>query len=1392
MGVLKGVGRVPSEYLLEPEQMETKLPAAPERQVEAARELQEAEAAAKEVAAASPRLREPAVERYTVEGREGRVLPVVEHKGTLPGGHAEALEKGLSSKYIEEREISHEEATRKQQERRRAGQRGRDPLEDPGFREFPEDVKKSILEAKDVGERRRIWQQEAPRVIAEAVDRLKADVERVGIKDEHRQRLRDLIQQANMTSAERELPPFAAKLTERLSPERLTELGQRLRAVEMTRERPELRQMAQETALKARQELAAEVRGPESPERVLARREQLHERLKSQTGEEGDVASLKRSSAVAGSYNFPAARGIEPKEGAELTRASDIFKRMQGVFHEPKTKRSPGKHPIKFAIRWRRSGHWAKGWYSSYRDLTRIDVPLDLNTGAHEFAHAMQDQTIGLRWKPKDKAVRTEMQDLGRALYGKEAFKNLPVYRQVAEGWAEFWARDLLGDTTLDKQFPAASRFLRAWLAAPAQDAVREQYESVAEGMRNYRDQGALGRRRASIHFAGDKLSPEQEAVLGSKKDQIKRFLDLATDDMARARHAMQRYGIETGDVPMKADPYRMLSLWRGRGRSIADTFINRATLGRGMKRSGEGLKPAFNELTPEDREPWAMYVASRVELERQDRGMAGSLSREENLAVIEKLHNPRYERTAQRVKGVFDRAIDYLVYHGAISEGAGDRAKESYAYYIPLFKMLEGPRLAGRPSRGVAEAGPAVGRAKGSEHELRDPYEAITQQLYTMVTKAHQASVMKSLRTLSLIEPGLGGLMSEVPRDVRPIVLNVSELRKALEKLGVHTKAEDADVDLASILTLFEPVQRPTGHEAIIEYSPNYTEHDLRWLRENYGDKVANKAEKENGKAKWWELDNDMFESLMGLDAENALYAPRVVTAATRLVKLGRVALSPSFTLNNILRDAAELPMFGSSKLQTRWLPIVGGLIEMGLGAKTQLKGRNPIAGIKRLMGKQVPIDPVMQIYLDAGGKGSTYLAEATQPRKISYENLFRRSLKQRVAATIEHPLRSGLRAIELIERGMSEAELPGRVREMKLTYDRAIKEGKGEDEAAFEGLEAAAEVTQNYIRNGAIIRGASRWYAFLGARIGGVRRMTRAMLGYEGRDRQMRVITGGISTMSTLAVLNYFFNGDREDWQDRPDWLRNNYITWYPGGKEITWPKSHEVSKVFYNPIEWAIGAFYGTNKDDAASYWLNMVINELRDYAFIPTIFQPAAETISNYNFFTGKPIVPPWMEERLSPEKRSFIYTTWIARQIGKVLNVSPIKVEHAMGQYSGGLSLSLMRTIDDLFDLKEAAATRQPESDQEQLAELPFIGTLFRHEAHSQSATVDELFEAERAVRQSDDPRLQAMRSTLRQAREQVSAILKEAREGRRSRVEADRMAYRAALPAVRQYRRLTR
>lgn len=1539
MGVLKGVGRTPSEYLLEPEQMETKLPAAPERQAAAARQIEMGVAVAREAEKPPAKVTEAELAEL------GREAPPAPKEAPTLREHLAEVEKGQLERRVEELTRDSLTGLHGQASYYAARDRiDRDPTKEwvsfdlRNFKAVNEilgyfeggnaRIKKMGEAIRQAASELGISERQTFRVggdeFAVAVPS-KGEVGRRFIARVHELMPEERIGESDYVTGPRagvgKTAKTAAEVTEAMKSfetgPKFREISKKLAAGEALAKVPEARELGHRVAQEAKQELAAEVRGPESPERVLVRREQLHERLKSQageeetfaaprdplkedlaneiaenpdisrlidltrrvrqaekndlpleevkklmvetgwpenwerfsrargyteqeiadfrelhdlsrrfpqessdigyyvsqelqglrwnpkkrswelveepTGEEGDVASpLPPFIAAAHSGSFPAARGIEPKEGAELTRASDIFKRMQGVFHEPKTKRSPGKHPIKFAIRWRRSGHWAKGWYSSYRDLTRIDVPLDLNTGAHEFAHAMQDQTIGLRWKPKDKAVRTEMQDLGRAFYGKEAFKNLPVYRQVAEGWAEFWARDLLGDTTLDKQFPAASRFLRAWLAAPAQDAVREQYESVAKGMRNYRDQGSVNRVRASTHMADAPLSPEMKAAAGPAWERAKARLDVWTDDLAGIRHAMQRYGVEVGEVPITADPYRVASVRKGTGVSVAETFLWRATLGQTGKRTGEGWKQALESINADELDDFVAYWKARAELEKQDRGITTQLPREDYLATIEKLGNQRFETAVMRSKQWNDRLVDYGVAHGAISEAAGIRIKESYGVYIPMFRALEGPRRAGAPPRGVAERGSGVGYVEGSTRETVDPLKAMMEVTQSIISKAHQASVMKALDTLSLIEPGLGGLWTRVPRDMAPLKLDVKRVRDALEKIGINTEVQKglSEADISSILTLFEPVKKPTGHEAIVEYTPNRSPEEIAWLRRNYGDKVANAAEERNGKAGWYEMDPGMFEAVMGLDAVQVPPALQALSFFTRMVRLGAVSLRPAFQTFNVLKDSALLPLFGSSKLATRWLPVVGGLTEMVAGARAQLKGRNPIASIRRKLGQKVDVDPAAQVLLDAGGKGATFMREATAVQKRPYEGLLERNLKQRVLSTIQHPLRTGLKAADYVERFLAEGEMFGRTREYKLKYEAAKKAGKSEEEAFLEGLEGAREVTQNFMRAGANVRMASRLFPFFSARVGAHRRFLRTALGYEGTDKQKQFFVMGATTLGAVGLLNYLLHGDEDWWNDRPSWLKNNYWSWKVGDLEITWPKPHEIGALFSNPIEWTLNSVFGTEKDDALDLLGGMIVNELRSYAMLPTIFS-GFEAAANWSAFTGKQIVPDWMEDRLPPEKRYHIYTTWIARQIGSLLKVSPIKVEYLLSQHTGGLGLELSRTMDEVLGLKQIVREHMGETDPETLAEIPFVGRFFSNYPHKASATVDELFEAERAVRQSDDPRLQAMKGTLRQAREQVSAILKEAREGRRSRVEADRMAYRAALPAVRQYRRLT-
>jgi GGDEF domain-containing protein len=1396
MGVLKGVGRVPSEYLLEPEQMETKLPAAPERQAAAARQIEMGVAAAREAEKPPAKVTEAELAEL------GREAPPAPKEAPTLREHLAEVEKGQLERRVAE--LSTDPMTGLQTPAVYERAKARFDA-DPSTEWVTVDLR-NLKAANTL-----LGREGADKLLGKAGKALSQAAEELGISkrlqfraggDEFAvpvkagsemgrrliERMRELLPDEQIGDSEYRFGArfgvgktvaAAHEVTEAMKSfetgPKFREISKKLAAGEALAKVPEARELGHRVAQEAKQELAAEVRGPESPERVLARREQLHERLKSQAGEED---------APPHSGSFPAARGIEAVEGAELTRASDVFRRMQGVYE---------KHPIKFPIRWRRAGHWAKGWYSSLQKLARMNVPLDLNTGAHEFAHAMQDQTIGLRWKPKDKAVRAEMQDLGRALYGPTAFNRLPVHRQVAEGWAEFWARDLLGDTTLDKQFPAASRFLRAWLAAPAQDAVREQYESVAEGMRNYRDQGSVKRVRASIHMADDPPSPEMKAAAGPAWDRVKARLDKWTDDLAGIRHGMQRYGVEVGEVPITADPYRVASTRHGTAPSVAETFLYRATLGLTGKRTGEGFKQAIEPINADEIPDWVTYWKARIELENSDKGILTAHPREDYLATIEKLGNQRFETAVQRAKQWSDRLIDYGVAHGSISEASGIKIKESGGVYMPLFRVFDEAVLRhGQPPRGVAERGSGAGFREGSTRESVDPMKAIMEVTQSIVSKAHQASVMKALDTLALIEPGLGGLWTPVPRDVTPLHLDVKRIREALEKIGVNTKLQEglSEADVSSILTMFEPMSKPTGPEAIVEYTPNRSPEEIAWLRRNYGDKVANAAEKRNGKTGWYEVDPAMFKALRGLDAIQIPPALQALSFFTRMVRLGAVSLRPAFQTFNVLKDSALLPLFGSSKLATRWLPVVGGLTEMVAGARAQLKGRNPIASIRRKLGQKVDVDPAAQVLLDAGGKGATFMREATAVQKRPYEGLLERNLKQRVLSTIQHPLRTGLKAADYVERFLAEGEMFGRTREYKLKYEAAKKAGKSEEEAFLEGLEGAREVTQNFMRAGANVRMASRLFPFFSARVGAHRRFLRTALGYEGADKQKQFFVMGATTLGAVGLLNYLLHGDEDWWNDRPSWLKNNYWSWKVGDTEITWPKPHEIGALFSNPIEWTLNSVFGEEKDDALDLLGGMIVNELRSYAMLPTIFS-GFEAAANWSAFTGKQIVPDWMEDRLPPEKRYHIYTTWIARQIGSLLKVSPIKVEYLLSQHTGGLGLELSRTMDEVLGLKQIVREHMGETDPETLAEIPFVGRFFSNYPHKASATVDELFEAERAVRQSDDPRLQAMKGTLRQAREQVSAILKEAREGRRSRVEADRMAYRAALPAVRQYRRLT-
>jgi hypothetical protein len=79
-------------------------------------------------------------------------------------------------------------------------------------------------------------------------------------------------------------------------------------------------------------------------------------------------------------------------------------------------------------------------------------------------------------------------------------------------------------------------------------------------------------------------------------------------------------------------------------------------------------------------------------------------------------------------------------------------------------------------------------------------------------------------------------------------------------------------------------------------------------------------------------------------------------------------------------------------------------------------------------------------------------------------------------------------------------------------------------------------------------------------------------------------------------------------------------------------------------------------------------------------------PLLEAQTNYNLFTGRTIVPSWMEEDgREPGKAYRPHTNELA--IMEQLNVSPMKIEHILKGYGGTLGTYVMDLID--WSLKSA-------------------------------------------------------------------------------------------------------
>ena len=218
------------------------------------------------------------------------------------------------------------------------------------------------------------------------------------------------------------------------------------------------------------------------------------------------------------------------------------------------------------------------------------------------------------------------------------------------------------------------------------------------------------------------------------------------------------------------------------------------------------------------------------------------------------------------------------------------------------------------------------------------------------------------------------------------------------------------------------------------------------------------------------------------------------------------------------------------------------------------------------------------------------------------------------------------------------------------------------------------AARVTTNFKAGGNITKWANRNGAtFLNASVQGAMQQVRNV-----REANMNGLRGWANLAAKFAMaglpailLNGLIWKDDDDYEELSDYVKQNYyIVWKKDdGTFIRIPKGRTVA-VIQEAIQQVENARTGDDEVDLKSF-LDLVLNNLAPNNPIDNnIISPITQVISNKTWY-GEDLVPTRLQDVPANEQYDESTDTF-SRWLGDKLNISPMKINYVLNQYSGGV------------------------------------------------------------------------------------------------------------------------
>jgi hypothetical protein len=977
------------------------------------------------------------------------------------------------------------------------------------------------------------------------------------------------------------------------------------------------------------------------------------------------------------------------------------------------------------------------GEYHRQSAVTRLRTWTDFATLVHEGGHALND----MHAQPMDEFIdrnRGAMSKIANTLYGGDLTK-APIETILREGFAEFfrvysmtpaYARNRWGalttdfENTLDGADPKLRTALnkiadqfQAWLQLPSSQLVENM---VVDGRRAQGIEAAV----KELKDAGFK-SWMQEHARRAVEWSVNRYAPLNQMVTDLLNLGEENRGVSL-DLKRADDPRVIARLARNSGAraqvQLTDGVIGYRSTQSGSRGLREAILTALN--LPPDSVPGSLdqtvlksfdaYLVSRRALDEWRRYEAGEIERPPTGA--QKGDHVRHARETEKQYPHFIQAAEIVHEFGMAlwqkRYEAGLMDKETYQeglqrqFYAPLQRDVTDKQGTGADSlqfgSSVLTKGP---RFKGSDRDIISPMTTLMHMTFALERQIAENDAKKALAILADRAGKAGALVERIPAS--QLVGQTFSVQQVAQRLVGDTDLDQTDAaDLLTILggsieqgdmmTLFRSEQAGTQGENVLFFWENGKVAALRLTEKSLGSDVVN--------------------LMNGLGRENMDITMELIAGTSGVFRTA-ITKWPDFLIVNYIRDQMSAWVL----TDVGFTPFVSGIRGMvdELRQKDWAKSYNVAGGIM-------------------GGMNTAALHKARVDRDLNalrakgYKAQLLGDMDGTLGGTLMGAARAFGRVTELSETGT-------RLGLFRAAYNRGKADGLTDYEASIE----ASYIATDYIDfglNGSKMLTSRRIIPFLNAQIQGLYKMVRTLGGDEvaqrkglkfvlgayfksvknlplSRVEKQQINTGRLAwvKMAALGLFSavlYLLFKDDPDVQEAGENLRvTGWVlpAWAFGGEagNIIWiPKPFELALVA-NAVE--RGLEFASGDREAPGRFMRGVA-----MALTPPTSPPALQTLSelqlNKDFFTGRDIVPDYMQA-LDPLLQYDNYTSSFAKQWAGVMQhtpfpnswKSPMMIDHMFS----GLGASAYRDIMTIFNMADPTRPAPDNTD------LPIIRRFVR-------------------------------------------------------------------------------